>query len=153
MVIKYRSAERRRSKLYHAVFGAILAGVFTALESSVNSQLGKQLTPSIATLHSLVTGAILMAVVSIFRGSYTRYVRVFHVSPILLIGGFFGAMIIYLSSKAIPVLGVSRALTLILTAQIITGVVIDTFVSHISIDVYKLFGVVFLLLGANLVIR
>lgn len=139
--------------LYQAISGAILAGIFTALESSVNSQLAKQLTPSIATLHSLVTGAFLMAAISIFRGSYTRYIRVLHVSPIWLIGGLFGAMIIYLSSKSIPVLGVSKTLTLILAAQIITGVVIDTLVNHNSIDIYKIFGVAFLLLGANLVIR
>jgi transporter family-2 protein len=139
--------------LHQAVLGAILAGIFTALESSVNSQLGKQLTPSIATLHSLVTGAVFMAVISILRGSYIRYIRVLHVSPVLLIGGLFGAMIIYLSSKSIPVLGVSKTLTLILAAQILTGVVIDMLVNHIRIDLYKIFGVLFLLLGANLVIR
>lgn len=139
--------------LYQAILGAILAGIFTALESSVNSQLGKQLTPSIATLHSLVTGAVLMAAISILRGSYTRYIRVLHVNPIWLIGGLFGAMIIYLSSKSIPVLGVSKTLTLILAAQIITGVAIDTLVNHIGIDIYKIFGVAFLLLGANLVVR
>lgn len=94
-----------------------------------------------------------MAAISILRGSYTRYIRVLHVSPIWLIGGFLGAMIIYLSSKSIPVLGVSKTLTLILSAQIITGVVIDTLVNHIRIDIYKIFGVTFLLLGANLIIR
>ncbi|HCM14174.1 MAG TPA: hypothetical protein DHW85_13450, partial [Lachnospiraceae bacterium] len=35
---------------------AILAGIFTTIESGINSQLGKHLTPSIATLHSLITG-------------------------------------------------------------------------------------------------
>lgn len=136
-----------------AILFALLAGVFTAVESAINSQLGKQITPSIATLHSLATGAALMLAISVIRGSYPRYIRVFSISPIWLIGGVFGAMIIYLSSKAIPALGVSRTLTLILTAQILTGLVMDLFWSGISIDIYKGFGVLFLLLGANLIIR
>ncbi|MBP8641263.1 MAG: DMT family transporter [Oscillospiraceae bacterium] len=136
-----------------AVILALLAGVFTVVESSINSQLGKQITPSIATLHSLATGAVFMLIISLVRGSSSRYIQVFSISPVWLIGGFFGAMIIYLSSRAIPVLGVSKALTLILTAQIITGLLIDLFFEGVRIDFYKVFGVLFLLLGANLVIR
>lgn len=136
-----------------AIVLALFAGVFTAVESSINSQLGKQITPSIATLHSLGTGAIFMLIISLVRGSSSRYIQVFSISPIWLIGGLFGAMIIYLSSRAIPVLGVSRALTLILTAQIITGLLIDSFFDGVQIDFYKVFGVLFLLFGANLIIR
>ena len=136
-----------------AIVFALLAGVFTAVESGINSQLGRQITPSIATLHSLATGAALMLVISVIRGSYTRYIRIFSVNPVWLIGGIFGAMILYLSSKAIPALGVSRTLTLILSAQIITGLVIDAVWTGAGIDSYKVFGVLFLLLGANLIIR
>ena len=136
-----------------AILFALLAGVFTAVESAINSQLGRQITPSIATLHSLATGAALMLAISVIRGSYTRYVRIFSVSPIWLIGGVFGAMIIYLSSKAIPVLGVSRTLTLILSAQILTGLLMDLLWNGSGVDIYKVFGVLFLLLGANLIIR
>lgn len=136
-----------------AVIWAILAGIFTALETSINSQLGKQVSASIATLHSLTTGAILMLGVSLVRGSFSKYLKIFSVSPIWLIGGLFGAFIIYLSSRAIPILGVSKALTLILSAQIITGLVIDLLFAGVGVDVYKIFGVLFLLLGANLIIR
>lgn len=136
-----------------AIAFALLAGIFTAVESSINSQLGKQLTPSIATLHSLATGAAFMLLVGLLRGSYTRYAQIFTISPVWLVGGVLGAMIIYLSSKAIPTLGVSRALTLILSAQIITGLVIDAAFDGVRIDLYKVCGVLFLLLGANLVIR
>lgn len=139
--------------MFRAIIGAVLAGIFTALESSVNSQLGKEVSPSIATLHSLITGTILMTTISILRGSYTRYIKIFQVSPVWLIGGFFGAIIIYLSSKAIPTLGVSKTLTLILASQVLTGVIIDTSVNHMGFDIYKIFGVLFLLLGANLIIR
>ncbi|MDD3346871.1 DMT family transporter [Oscillibacter sp.] len=136
-----------------AIVFALLAGIFTAAESAINSQLGKQITPSIATLHSLATGAAFMLAVSFLRGSYTRYPKIFSLSPVWLIGGILGALIIYLSSKAIPVLGVSRALTLILAAQILTGLVIDAVYHGSGINVYQVFGVLFFLLGANLIIR
>ena len=139
--------------MYEAIIWAILAGVFTALESNINSQLGKQITPSIATLHNLATGTIMMAAVSIVRGSLSRYARVFSVKPVFLIGGLFGAMIIYLSSRAIPVLGVAKSLTLILAAQIIAGIAIDAVFGGVPINGYKICGVLFLLLGANLIMR
>lgn len=136
-----------------AILFSILAGIFTTLETSINSQLGKYLTPSIATLHSLAVGMVFMLTVSLTRGSLTRYYKVFSVSPVWLIGGFFGAMIIYLSSKAIPVLGVSKALTLILAGQLISGLLIDLFVNNIDISWAKVGGLVLFLIGAYQIVK
>jgi Uncharacterized protein conserved in bacteria len=136
-----------------AILFSILAGVFTSLETSINSQLGKHLTPSIATLHSLATGMVFMLIISLMKGTLTRYHRIITVSPIWLIGGFFGAIIIYLSSKAIPVLGVSKALTLILAGQIISGLLIDIFVNDLDIGWQKIGGLALFLIGAHLIIK
>jgi transporter family-2 protein len=136
-----------------AILFSILAGIFTTLETSINSQLGKYLTPSIATLHSLAVGMVFMLTVSLTRGSLTRYYKVFSVSPVWLIGGFFGAMIIYLSSKAIPVLGVSKALTLILAGQLISGLLIDLFVNNIDISWAKVGGLALFLIGAYQIVK
>jgi transporter family-2 protein len=136
-----------------AILFSILAGIFTTLETSINSQLGKYLTPSIATLHSLAVGMVFMLTVSLARGSLTRYYKVFSVSPVRLIGGLFGAMIIYLSSKAIPVLGVSKALTLILAGQLISGLLIDLFVNNNDISWAKVGGLVLFLIGAYQIVK
>ena len=136
-----------------AIIYALVAGVFTSLEVSINSQLGKYLTPSIATLHSLATGMAFMLLISLIKGSLVRYYKVASVSPLWLIGGLFGAFIIYFSSKAIPVLGVSKALTLILAGQIATGLLIDFFVNNIDIGWYKVGGFVLFLSGAYLIIK
>ncbi|MDF2611652.1 MAG: hypothetical protein K0R92_3126 [Lachnospiraceae bacterium] len=55
---------------------AILAGVFTTIETSINSQLGKYLTPSIATLHSLITGMTFMLLINLILGNLTRYTKI-----------------------------------------------------------------------------
>jgi transporter family-2 protein len=132
---------------------AILAGVFTTIETSINSQLGKHLTPSIATLHSLITGMTFMFVINLIKGNLPRYQKVITVSPIWLIGGFFGAFIIYLSSKSIPVLGISNALILILSGQLVSGLVIDSFVNNVEISVRKMLGLVLFLFGAIMFLK
>jgi len=127
---------------------AILAGIFTTIETSINSQLGKYLTPSIATLHSLITGMTFMLLINLFLGNLTRYSKVLTVRPIWLIGGFFGAFIIYLSSKSIPVLGISNTLILILAGQLVSGLVIDTLINNLDISLKKMVGMVLFLIGA-----
>jgi len=127
---------------------AILAGIFTTIETSINSQLGKYLTPSIATLHSLITGMTFMLLINLFLGNLTRYSKVLTVHPIWLIGGLFGAFIIYLSSRSIPVLGISNTLILILAGQLVSGLVIDTLINNLDISLKKMVGMVLFLIGA-----
>jgi transporter family-2 protein len=131
-----------------AMLLAILAGIFTTIESSINSQLGKYLTPSIATLHSLIVGMTFMLFLNIFLGNIPRYAKVTSVNPIWLIGGFFGAFIIYLSSKAIPNLGISNTLILILAGQMVSGLLIDALINNAEISLKKMAGMVLFLTGA-----
>ncbi len=131
-----------------AMLLAVLAGIFTTIESSINSQLGKYLTPSIATLHSLIVGMTFMLFLNIFLGNIPRYAKVTSVNPIWLIGGFFGAFIIYLSSKAIPNLGISNTLILILAGQMVSGLLIDALINNAEIRIKKMAGMLLFLTGA-----
>jgi transporter family-2 protein len=131
-----------------AMLLAVLAGIFTTIESSINSQLGKYLTPSIATLHSLIVGMTFMLFLNIFLGNIPRYAKVTSVNPIWLIGGFFGAFIIYLSSKAIPNLGISNTLILILAGQMVSGLLIDALINNAEISIKKMAGMLLFLTGA-----
>lgn len=131
-----------------AMLLAILAGIFTTIEASINSQLGKYLTPSIATLHSLIVGLTFMFFINLFLGNLPRYTKVTSVNPIWLIGGFFGAFIIYLSSKSIPRLGISSTLILILAGQLVSGLLIDALVNNAEISFKKMMGMIMFLAGA-----
>ncbi len=127
---------------------AILAGAFTAIEASINSQLGKYVTPGVATLHSLITGMVFFLAVNIMNGNITKYQKIVTVSPIWLIGGFFGAFIIYLSSKSIPMLGISSTLILLLSGELVCGLLIDVLGFDQEISVQKMLGLVLFLIGA-----
>lgn len=136
-----------------AMLLAILAGIFTTIESSINSQLGKYLTPSIASLHSLIVGMTFMLFLNVILGNMPRYTKVFSVNPFWLIGGFFGAFIIYLSSKAIPALGISNTVILILAGQLISGLLIDALINNVEISYKKMAGMILFLIGAIIFLK
>jgi len=94
-----------------------------------------------------------MLLINLFLGNISRYSRIVTVKPIWLIGGFFGAFIIYLSSKSIPVLGISNTLILILAGQLVSGFVIDAVVNNVEINVKKMVGMGFFLVGTIMYLR
>lgn len=132
---------------------ALAAGFFTAIEQSINGRLGKEITPSIATLHNLMTGAALMLLINLVRGNLPRYLKIESLNPLLLIGGIFGAMIIYLSAKAIPALGVTTTLTLVIAGQLTCGLITDMFFSGLEIGATKWIGIALVLLGSYLMVK
>ena len=133
---------------------AILAGIFTTIEATVNAKLGSIVTPKIATLHSLITGAIVILTINLIKGTLNQYTKIIYVSPQWLIGGVFGTFIIYFIAKTIPRLGVSTTLTIVIASQIISSLLIDVFIyKQHELYLCKLLGVVFLLIGTFLITK
>lgn len=132
---------------------AILAGVFTTIESSINSQLGKSVTPGIATFHSLLTGVTFILLVNLISGNILNYQKVAGVKPVWLIGGFFGASIIYLMSKAIPSLGISNAVILVLAGQMTSSLIVDSLINNLELSVRKMSGMILFLIGAIMFLK
>jgi transporter family-2 protein len=132
---------------------AILAGIFTTIETSINAQLGKSLTPGLATLHSLIIGVVLMLFLCAYGGSISGYSKIVTVSPVLWIGGIFGAFIIYFSSRAIPELGISNTLILILSGQLVSGLVLDVYQNQIEISPKKMLGLGMFLIGTIIFLK
>lgn len=133
---------------------AVLAGAFTAIEASINSHLGKIVTPKIATLHSLVTGVIIVLIGTLIKGSLHQYSKIIYVSPRWLIGGIFGALIIYLVTRTIPKLGVANTMTIVVASEVTCGLIIDAFLSkEQTLDWGKIFGVALLFIGIRFIVR
>lgn len=132
---------------------AIMAGIFTSIESSINSQLGKYVTPSIATLHSLIVGMTFILFINLFNGKLSYYCKVITVKPIWLVGGLFGASIIYLSSRSIPQLGISNTIILVLTGQLLSGLIIDAVLNNVEISTRKVAGLILFLVGAIMYLK
>lgn len=130
---------------------AITAGIFTTLESSINGYIGKIITPKIATLYSLVVGLGIMLIITAAGGGIGGYRNISKLNTRLLmagaLAGVFGALIIYFVAKTVPSLGVTVTLTLVVAAQILSGLYIDIVVLKHHLDFYKILGAAAVILG------
>ncbi|OGO77124.1 MAG: hypothetical protein A2Y23_13785 [Clostridiales bacterium GWB2_37_7] len=132
---------------------ALTAGIFTAIEVGINARLGKLVTPRIATLHSLIIGALFFFFINILQGSLHQYKNIFKANPIWLIGGVFGALIIYISTKTVPKLGITTTLILVVAAEVLAGLFIDCFVAKEQIfSIIKMIGLLLILIGIYILI-
>lgn len=136
-----------------AIIFAFAAGCCTAIEQTINGRLGQVITPGVATLHNLATGAIVLVCLNLFHGNIANYAKITSISPFYLFGGLFGAAIIYLSARAVPILGITKTLALVITGQLICGLAGDIFVHGMQVSASKWIGAVFLLIGSYLIIR
>ncbi|MGE5494436.1 MAG: DMT family transporter [Burkholderiales bacterium] len=132
---------------------ALVAGFCTALEQTINARLGREITPGLATLHNLLIGALFMLLINVLRGNIANYAKITKVSPLLMVGGIFGALIIYLSSRSIPIIGVTATLTLIIAGQLACGIITDVLFSSITFSAAKWIGIALVTAGVYLIMR
>lgn len=130
---------------------AISAGIFTTLESSINGHIGKIITPKIATIYSLIVGLAIMVIIALAGGGIGSYRNITRLNAKLLMAGamagVFGALIIYFVAITVPSLGVTVTLTLVVAAQVLSGLYIDIIVLKHHLDFYKVIGAAAVILG------
>ena len=56
-----------------ALIGAGIVGVGVALEPTINSGLGKLITPRLATLHSFIVGTLIIFIMNFMSGGFKEY--------------------------------------------------------------------------------
>lgn len=131
-----------------AIMFAVLAGLSTTLEAFFNGELEKNTTALVATFISLVVGSVFFLISILIAGDFRDLIKVGTIKPILLLGGIFGGLIIYFTVKAIPSLGVSNTLTLIVISQILLGFIIDNVIlGKSTLHLYNYIGAVLLFIG------
>ena len=70
-----------------------------------------------------------------------------------MIGGIFGASIIYISSKVVPELGISNTVILVLSGQMVSSLVIDALINHAEVSLKKMMGMILFLIGAIMFLK
>lgn len=131
-----------------AIMFAVLAGLSTTLEAFFNGELEKNTTALVATFISLVVGSVFFLISILIAGDFRDLIKVGTIKPTLLLGGIFGGLIIYFTVKAIPSLGVSNTLTLIVISQILLGFIIDNVIlGKSTLHLYNYIGAVLLFIG------
>lgn len=116
-----------------AIGGAVLVGVFTALQARVNGQLGVQLSDGLVAAavsfgSGLVILIVLSAVVPVGRRGFVALVRGVAGGGIpwwMLAGGAAGALTVATQGIAVGILGVSLFTVGVVAGQALCGLVLD----------------------------
>lgn len=140
-----------------ALIGAGVIGVCVALEPTVNSGLGKVITPRLASLHSFLVGVVLIVLINIFSGGFKEYRFIAKSPPYLWIGGILGVIIVYLGAKVTPLLGVASTVTIMVAVQLIAGILIDQFglfgVAKVPAGMSRVAGAALMVIAVKLIVK
>ncbi|MDE0601276.1 MAG: DMT family transporter [bacterium] len=134
----------------------LLGGAVAAVQSQMMGTLEQRVGMVAGTAANFVVGAVAMAVVLLaVRGpSLEEWQRV---PPYLFLAGIAGILIIGSIAFTVARVGVLAGSMLLVTAQLTGGTIIDHFgwmgASVRELSLSKLLGIMFLVLGARLVLR
>lgn len=130
---------------------ALAAGMFAAVQTSINTQVNQRvgLWEATALVHfvGLVFGIVMMFLFS--RNISFR--PLLDINKFYLLGGVFGVLIVSSAITSFTLLGAAYATILILLAQIVTSAFIDNYglfgMQTIPMDFQKVLGAVVILIG------
>jgi len=131
---------------------AALAGVCVAVQTSLTGAAQRTLGPAVlVAISGLTTGGVAL-LISLFvtRPEFTGRAIVYAVAS-----GFLGAVIVGSIAVAAGQAGVARALSLVIAAQLIAGLLLDAlgvFGAGADFSIPKAFGVVLIVIGGVLVV-
>lgn len=139
-----------------AITLALGGGIAIAIQSIVNSALGRSIGNLEGTFVSFVVGGLAAGLLSMLLGT-GELMAITKVSPVLLVGGFLGVIVVFATLTSVQVLGTVSALTLAIVGQLLTAVVIDHFglfgSMRLTLDWSRLLGVVLLIIAAKLIVK
>ena len=105
-----------------------VAGALVAVQAPMNAALGRGIgSPMAAATVSFAVGLVLLLVVTLTIGETGAFRRVSSVSPWLLMGGAMGAVFVFASLWAVPILGVVTTTALVILGQLVAAMILDHF--------------------------
>lgn len=143
------------SKLIYLLL-MVAGGAAAAVQSPVNSVLGKRIGVFETGLWSFATGTMLLIVLVLLLGK-GQLTEIVSAPKWQLIGGALGVVAVISMIVAAPQIGVGLAIVGIVFGQITVGILIDTFgwfgVSAVPLDYNRIIGVLLMLIGVFFVYR
>lgn len=131
-------------------------GVMVAVQPSINARLAQRIGSYESSLISFAVGTLclLLAVLVAGRGNL-RGIGTAHWWE--LSGGLLGAFFVTMTIVAVPRLGTTAVMAMVIAGQLTTGVLLDQFgafgLRQISVTPLRGLGIALLCLGAALVVR
>ncbi|MSN26764.1 MAG: EamA-like transporter family protein [Geobacter sp.] len=131
-------------------------GIAIAVQPSINGRLAQKTGVIESSGISFAVGTVLLIAIALIVGKGSlRGVAV--ASWWELTGGFLGAFFVTMTIIAIPRIGTTAAMATVITAQLMTGILLDHYgmfgFKAIPLDGKRAFGVILLMAGAALVVK
>lgn len=141
--------------LFLALVG-VLGGVAVGIQSPIAGAMGQKIGGTASSLIVHLSGMILSALLLWVKGG--ERIREWQTLPwYMLCAGVFGVILYQTINIVLPKLGSTLMITLIISGQLVTGVIIDHFgwlgVTTRPIDLPRILGVIALLLGGYLIAK
>ena len=137
---------------------ALLSGALMAVQGSMNTALSKVigLLETTFVVHMIGTAVVIILLFALQMGKGNLH-AISDVPWYLYLGGVISVGIIYLVAASISEVGVANATTAIIVGQVATAIIIDHFgvfgLERIPYGWNQLVGLVFLVFGANLLLK
>jgi transporter family-2 protein len=137
----------------------VVAGGFIALQSPINSGLGRAVGALQGAFVSFLLGTVVLFVAAVVaRGGLARIGHVGDVSSVVyLTGGILGAGYVTCALLSVRSLGTSGVIAATIAGELVVGVLIDQFgwfgVEKHVVDAPRVAGIVLLAAGVLLVVR
>lgn len=138
---------------------SFLAGTFIAVQTALNTRLGKDLkNPTFVSVESCVIGAVALALYMACTRTALPKASLMAREPVWLwIGGVFGATYVLITVLATPKLSVATVTAVVIAGQMLVAVVLDHF-AFLGLDRHplnagRIVAVVLFGIGAELLRR
>ena len=144
-------------EIYLLLIITILVGMVTPLQAGVNAFLGKHLNSAMqAGFISFLGGFLIMTVCCLLtKKMFPTPSQLIKVPPYLLMGGLLGAIFVVSSIIIAPKIGATVYIACVVTGQLVASIIMDHYgwlgFSMHPINLWRIIGVLFLLIGVMLI--
>jgi transporter family-2 protein len=140
----------------HFVLLALVAGMSNAFQAPINAALSKYTGIFESSCISFAVGALSLFIVSLIVGK-GAILNLAQAPPYLWFGGILGAVLVTSMLFTVTRIGAAVTISAVITGQMIAALVIDQIgflgVPKNPIDLYRLGGVLFLLVGIRMLMK
>ena len=150
-----RKEKRVMEKLPYVLL-ALAAGMSNAFQAPINAALSKFTGVFESSCISFAVGALSLFIVSLIVGK-GNFLNLIQAPPYLWFGGLLGAVLVTSMLFTVTRVGAAVTISSVITGQMIAALVIDQIgflgVPKNPLDVYRLGGILFLMVGIKMLMK
>ncbi|HDL8055960.1 TPA: DMT family transporter [Yersinia enterocolitica] len=125
---------------------ALCNGIFVSLSRTINGRLGMDTNIFYASLWNHVVGFIFLTLILLCMGGFSSGFQ--QSAPLLAyLGGAMGSLFVAINSYVLARIGSTQSALLVISGQMLTGVIIDQFTQRNDSLIMQLSGVILIISG------